>query len=43
MRAAIYGFVTLEAGGGFGIPLATDESFEWLLTLLDRGLSDQLT
>jgi AcrR family transcriptional regulator len=43
MRAAIYGFVSLEAGGGFGIPLATDESFEWLLTLLDRGLSDQLT
>jgi AcrR family transcriptional regulator len=43
MRAAIYGFVTLEAGGGFGIPLATDESFEWLLTLLDSGLSDQAT
>jgi len=43
MRAAIYGFVTLEAGGGFGIPLDTDESFEWLLTLLDGGLSDQLT
>lgn len=41
VRAAIYGFVTLEAGGGFGIPLDTDESFEWLLTLLDRGLSDQ--
>ncbi|HEX3615284.1 MAG TPA: TetR-like C-terminal domain-containing protein [Solirubrobacteraceae bacterium] len=41
MRAAIYGFVTLEAGGGFGIPLDTDESFEWLLTLLDRGLADQ--
>jgi AcrR family transcriptional regulator len=43
MRAAIYGFVSLEAGGGFGIPLATDESFEWLLSLLDRGLSDQAT
>jgi AcrR family transcriptional regulator len=43
MRAAIYGFVTLEAGGGFGIPLDTDESFEWLLTLLDRGLADQAT
>jgi AcrR family transcriptional regulator len=41
MRAAIYGFVTLESGGGFGIPLATDESFEWLLDLLDRGLSEQ--
>ncbi len=43
MRAAIYGFVTLEAGGGFGIPLSTDASFEWLLTLLDRGLSEQQT
>lgn len=43
MRAAFHGFVTLEAAGGFGIPLATDESFEWLLHLLDRGLSDQLS
>jgi len=42
MRAAIYGFIALEAGGGFGIPLATDESFEWLLDLLDRGLHDQV-
>lgn len=39
MRAAIFGFVTLESGGGFGIPLAADESFEWMLDLLDRGLS----
>ncbi|MGH2861443.1 MAG: TetR/AcrR family transcriptional regulator [Solirubrobacteraceae bacterium] len=43
IRAAIYGFVALEAGGGFAIPLASDESFEWLLTLLDRGLSAQPT
>jgi AcrR family transcriptional regulator len=43
MRAAIYGFVTLESEGGFGIPLATDDSFEWLLDLIDRGLSDQST
>jgi AcrR family transcriptional regulator len=43
MRAAIIGFVALEAGGGFGIPLSTNESFEWLLTMLDRGLSDQAT
>ena len=40
MRAAIFGFVTLETGGGFGIPLATEESFEWMLALLDRGLSE---
>ena len=40
MRAAIYGFIALETGGGFGIPLETDESFEWLLDLIDRGLSE---
>jgi AcrR family transcriptional regulator len=40
LRAAIFGFVTLETGGGFGIPLDTDESFEWLLDLFDRGLTD---
>jgi AcrR family transcriptional regulator len=39
VRAAIYGFVTLEMGGGFGIPLDTGESYEWLLDLLDRGLA----
>ena len=40
LRAAIYGFVTLEAGGGFGIPLETDASYEWLLDLIDRGLTE---
>lgn len=40
MRAAIYGFVTLETGGGFGLPLDTEESFEWLLDVIDRGLRD---
>lgn len=40
LRAAIYGFVTLEVGGGFGIPLDTDDSFEWLLDLFDRGLTE---
>lgn len=40
MRAAIYGFIALETGGGFGIPLETDESFEWLLDLIDRGLTE---
>lgn len=39
LRAAIYGFVTLETGGGFGIPLDIEESYEWLLELLDRGLA----
>ncbi len=39
MRSAIHGFVALETGGGFGIPLGIDESFEWMLDMLDRGLS----
>jgi AcrR family transcriptional regulator len=41
LRAAMYGFVSLEAAGGFGIPLETDASYEWLLDVLDRGLADQ--
>ena len=40
MRAAIYGFVALETGGGFGLPLNPEESFEWLLDVIDRGLRD---
>jgi AcrR family transcriptional regulator len=40
LRAAIFGFVSLEAAGGFGIRLETDASYEWLLDLLDRGLTE---
>ena len=39
VRAALHGFVTLEAGGGFGLPLSVDDTFERLVTALDRGLS----
>jgi AcrR family transcriptional regulator len=38
VRAALHGFVTLETGGGFGIPLALDESYALLLAVLDAGL-----
>ena len=38
VRAALHGFVTLEAGEGFGLPLDLDESFARLVALLDRGL-----
>jgi AcrR family transcriptional regulator len=38
IRAALHGFVSLEAGGGFGIPLSVDESFERTVTLLHKGL-----
>jgi AcrR family transcriptional regulator len=38
VRAALHGFATLEAGGGFGIKLDVGESFARLVELLDRGL-----
>lgn len=40
VRAAVFGFVVLETGGGFDIPLDRDVSFEWLLNLLDHGLTE---
>jgi AcrR family transcriptional regulator len=39
VRAALHGFVTLEASEGFGIPLRLDETFARLVETLDRGLS----
>lgn len=38
VRSALHGFVTLEAGGGFGLPLDVDASFELLVDLLVGGL-----
>ncbi len=38
VRAALHGFAALEAGGGFGMSQPVDASFDWLVTLLDRGL-----
>jgi AcrR family transcriptional regulator len=40
VRSALHGFVLLEAGGGFGIPLDLDESFERMVAALARGLGD---
>jgi len=40
VRAALHGFVALENDGGFGLPLARDESFGRLIAVLDRGLAD---
>jgi AcrR family transcriptional regulator len=39
VRAALHGFVTLEAAGGFGLPLSLDDSFDQLVEVLDRGLA----
>jgi AcrR family transcriptional regulator len=38
LRSSLHGFVSLEAAGGFGIPLDQDETFERLLAFLDAGL-----
>jgi AcrR family transcriptional regulator len=39
IRSALHGFVTIEAGGGFGLPLDLDQSFELLLGTLLAGLN----
>ena len=38
VRAALHGFASLEAEGGFGLPLSLDESFARLVSVLHRGL-----
>jgi AcrR family transcriptional regulator len=38
LRSVVHGFATLESAGGFGIPLAVDESFERLLRIFVGGL-----
>jgi AcrR family transcriptional regulator len=43
VRSSLHGFVTLERAGGFQIPLALDETFGRLVTMLDRGLRAGLT
>ena len=38
VRSALHGFISIEAEGGFGLPLSLDESFELLLATLVAGL-----
>jgi AcrR family transcriptional regulator len=40
IRSGLHGFVVLERDEGFGIPLALDESYHRLVSILDRGLAD---
>jgi AcrR family transcriptional regulator len=40
VRSALHGFVALETGGGFGIPVDLDESFDRMVAALARGLRD---
>jgi AcrR family transcriptional regulator len=39
LRAALHGFVSLEAAGGFGMPRDIERSFARLVDTLDRGLA----
>lgn len=39
LRAALHGFVTLEAAGGFGLPRDVDRSFDRLVDALDAALT----
>ena len=41
LRAIVHGFVTLEASGGFGLPLDLDESFARLVAAFVEGLGRQ--
>ena len=40
LRAVLHGFVTLEAGGAFGLPADIDRSFDRLIAGLVTGLAD---
>ncbi len=39
VRSALHGFVSLEVGGGFGMPRSVDRSFERVVDALDHALS----
>jgi AcrR family transcriptional regulator len=39
LRAALHGFVALEAAGGFGLPQSVDASYHRLVDALDAALS----
>jgi AcrR family transcriptional regulator len=39
VRSALHGFVALEAGGGFGLPVELDESYDRMVQALARGLN----
>lgn len=41
LRAALHGFVSLEMTGGFGMPLAIEESFDHLMAALDRAFRSE--
>jgi AcrR family transcriptional regulator len=38
LRSFFHGFATLEAAHGFQWPIDIEDSYEWLIALVDRGL-----
>ena len=43
LRSAVHGFVSLELGGGFGIPVDVDETFDRMLDTLLAGFAGRAT
>ncbi|MDQ2852304.1 MAG: WHG domain-containing protein, partial [Actinomycetota bacterium] len=43
VRSALHGYVTLEAASGFQYDTDIDDSFTWMITLIDRGLRTHTT
>jgi hypothetical protein len=41
LRSIVHGFISLEVGGGFGMPIDQDASFHWLINLYITGLERQ--
>lgn len=39
LRSALHGFAMLEVGSGFGLEVDVDDSFDWLVRMMGRGLS----
>jgi len=38
LRSAVSGFIALEGAGHFGMPQGIDDSFDWMVTALERGI-----
>lgn len=39
LRSVLHGFATIEVSGGFQLDTDVDESFTWMVALVDRGLT----
>ena len=41
LRSVVHGFVSMEVGGGFGMPIDVESSFDYLMAIFLRGLRSQ--